>query len=52
MMEGVNLTYIVSIYVNITMYPLYNYYILIKTQVNLTININAKVINWDRPLGR
>jgi hypothetical protein len=29
---GVNLRYIVSTYVNITMYPLYNYYMLIKTK--------------------
>jgi hypothetical protein len=30
MMEGVNLRYIISTYVNITMCPLYNYYMLIK----------------------
>jgi hypothetical protein len=28
MMEGVNLGYIISTYVNITMYPLHNYYML------------------------
>jgi hypothetical protein len=27
---GINLRYIVSTYVNITVYPLYNYYMLIK----------------------
>jgi hypothetical protein len=31
MTEGVNLRYTVSIYVNITIIPLYNYYILIKS---------------------
>jgi hypothetical protein len=30
MMEGVNISYIVSTYVNITMYPPYNYYMLAK----------------------
>jgi hypothetical protein len=42
-MEGVNLTkYIVSTYVNITMYPLYNYYVLI-----ILIKKNFIFINGD-----
>jgi hypothetical protein len=33
MMEGVKLRYIVNTYVNISMYPLYNYYMLIKNEI-------------------
>jgi hypothetical protein len=36
-MEGVNLRYIISIYVNITVFSLYNYYMLIKLQKSKTV---------------
>jgi predicted ATP-binding protein involved in virulence len=36
MMDEVNLRYIISAYVNITVYPLYNYYIVIKFKTTKT----------------